>query len=136
MKKILILMMIWLSVGVVKADELVPNARSAILIEPTSKTIIYEKDAYKEVSIASLTKMMGLLIIFEKIDEGKIKYTDTVVASANASGMGGSQIWLSAGEEMSVEDLLKGIIMASANDVVVIKKQSQVIGEEITIELL
>ena len=119
MKKILILMMIWLSVGVVKADELVPNARSAILIEPTSKTIIYEKDAYKEVSIASLTKMMGLLIIFEKIDEGKIKYTDTVVASANASGMGGSQIWLSAGEEMSVEDLLKGIIMASANDGIV-----------------
>ena len=72
-----------------------------------------------EVSIASLTKMMGLILIFEQIDGGKIKYTDKVTASANAAGMGGSQIWLEAGEEMSVEELLKGIIMASANDGIV-----------------
>ena len=136
MKKLLIGLLIILSVFKVKADELVPNARSAILIEPTTKTVIYEKNANEEVSIASLTKMMGLILIFEQIDAGKIKYTDMVTASANAANMGGSQIWLSAGEEMSVEDLLKGIIMASGNDVVVIKKQSQVIGEEITIELL
>ena len=103
----------------VQANELVPNAKSAILIEPTTKTVIFDKNMYDEVSIASLTKMMGLVLIFEQIDAGKIKYTDKVVASANAAGMGGSQIWLEAGEEMTVEELLKGIIMASANDGIV-----------------
>ena len=119
MKKLLIGLLIMLNVFKVKAEELVPNAKSAILIEPTTKTVIYEKNANEEVSIASLTKMMGLILIFEQIDAGKIKYTDIVTASANAANMGGSQIWLSAGEEMSVEDLLKGIIMASGNDAIV-----------------
>lgn len=103
----------------VQALELVPNARSAILIEPSTKTVIYDKNMHERTSIASLTKMMGLILIFEKIDAGKIKYTDKVVASSNAAGMGGSQIWLEIGEEMSVEELLKGIIMASANDGIV-----------------
>ena len=124
MRKIIVLLMIILSVSIVKAEELVPNARSAILIEPTTKTVIYDKNMHEEVSIASLTKMMGLILVFEKIDEGKIKYTDIVTASSNAANMGGSQIWLSAGEEMTVEDLLKGIIMASANDVVVAIRKS------------
>ena len=119
MKKIFVFLLIILSLISVKGSELVPNARNAILIEPNTKTIIYEKNAHDRVSIASLTKMMGLILIFEQIDAGKIKYTDKVVASANAAGMGGSQIWLSAGEEMSVEELLKGIIMASANDGIV-----------------
>ena len=103
----------------VQALELVPNARSAILIEPSTKTVIYNKNMHERTSIASLTKMMGLILIFEQIDAGKIKYTDKVVASSNAAGMGGSQIWLEIGEEMSVEELLKGIIMASANDGIV-----------------
>ncbi len=119
MRKIFVLLMIILSISIVKAEELVPNAKSAILIEPTTKTVIFDKNMHEEVSIASLTKMMGLILIFEKIDEGKIKYTDIVTASSNAANMGGSQIWLSAGEEMTVEDLLKGIIMASANDGIV-----------------
>ena len=119
MRKIFLLLIILLSVFKVSALELVPNAKNAILIEPETKTIIYEKNIYDEVSIASLTKMMGLILIFEQIDAGKIKYTDKVVASANAADMGGSQIWLSAGEEMTVEELLKGIIMASANDGIV-----------------
>lgn len=119
MKKIFAFLLILLSFISVKGNELVPNARNAILIEPNTKTVIFEKNAHDRVSIASLTKMMGLILIFEQIDAGKIKYTDKVVASANAAGMGGSQIWLSAGEEMSVEDLLKGIIMASANDGIV-----------------
>ena len=120
MKKLLIILIIILSVFKVRAEnDLLPNARSGILIEPTTGTIIYEKDSHEEVSIASLTKMMGLILIFEQIEAGKIKYTDMVTTSANAAGMGGSQIWLSSGEEMSVEDLLKGIIMASANDGIV-----------------
>lgn len=119
MKKILIIFLIILSVFKVKANELVPNAKAAILIDPDSKKILYEKNIYDEVSVASLTKMMGLVLIFEQIEAGKIKYTDKVVASSNAAGMGGSQIWLSPGEELTVDELLKGIIMASANDGIV-----------------
>ena len=118
-KKGLLLIMILFSFYSVKAEELVSNAKSAILIEPNSKTIIYEKNIHDEVSIASLTKMMGLILIFEKIDNGEIHYDDIVTISKNAQNMGGSQIWLEAGEEMSVEDLIKGIIMASANDGIV-----------------
>ena len=121
----------------VKADEsLIPNATNGILIEPSTKTIIYEKGMDEEVSIASLTKMMGLILIFEKLEKGEIKYTDKVTASKNAAGMGGSQIWLSEGEVMTVEDLLKGIIMASANDGTVTKKQSQSLREETIIRPL
>ena len=119
MRKLLIVFMIILSIVTCKAEELVPNARNAILIEPSTKTVIFDKNMHDEVSVASLTKMMGLILIFEEIDKGKIKYTDKVIASANASGMGGSQIWLETGEEMSVEELLKGIIMASGNDAIV-----------------
>ena len=119
MKKILIILLILVSFVRVSASELVPNAKAAILIDPDSKKILYEKNIYDEVSVASLTKMMGLVLIFEQIDAGKIKYTDKVVASANAAGMGGSQIWLSPSEELTVDELLKGIIMASANDGIV-----------------
>ena len=119
MKKILVIILILVSFFKVSANELVPNAKAAILIDPDSKKILYEKNIYDEVSVASLTKMMGLVLIFEQIDMGKIKYTDKVVASSNAAGMGGSQIWLSPGEEMTVDELLKGIIMASANDGIV-----------------
>lgn len=119
MKKILVFCLILLCAFKVRAEEIVSNAKSAILIDPDSRKILYEKNIYDEVSIASLTKMMGLILIFEKIEAGDIKYTDKVVASANAAGMGGSQIWLSEGEELTVDELLKGIIMASANDGIV-----------------
>lgn len=119
MKKILIFCLILICSFNVYAIELVPNSKSAILIDPDSKKILYEKNIYDEVSIASLTKMMGLILIFEKIESGEIKYTDKVVASKNAADMGGSQIWLSEGEELTVDELLKGIIMASANDGIV-----------------
>lgn len=119
MKKILIILLIIITTFKVSASELVPNAKAAILIDPESKKILYEKNIYDEVSVASLTKMMGLVLIFEQLDAGKIKYTDKIVASANAAGMGGSQIWLSTGEELTVDELLKGIIMASANDGIV-----------------
>ena len=119
MKKILIFLLIILTTFKVGATDITPNAKAAILIDPDSKKILYEKNIHEEVSIASLTKMMGLILIFEKIDEGKIKYTDKVVASSNAAGMGGSQIWLSQGEELTVDELLKGIVMASANDGIV-----------------
>lgn len=121
MKKILIWLLIvcMLPIRVFANDNVVPNASNAILVEVSTGKIIYEKNKDERVSIASLTKMMGLILIFERIENGTLKYTDKVTASSNASGMGGSQIWLETGEVMTVEDLLKGIIMASANDGIV-----------------
>ena len=71
-------------------------------------------------SVASLTKMMGLILIFEKIDDGSIKINEKLTVSKNAKEMGGTQIWLEEGEKISVDDLLKGITMASANDAMVL----------------
>ena len=102
-------------------------------MDVTTGEIIFEKNKDEQVAVASMTKMVAQIIILEQIEAGKIKWNDVVTTSENASGMGGSQIYLTTGEEMTVEDMMKGISMASANDVVVIKKQSQVIGEEIII---
>lgn len=126
MKKVIIFLLVisllpiyFFDINVKAETNLIPNATNGILLEVSTGKIIYEKNINEEVSIASLTKMMGLILIFEKIKNGEIKYNDKVTASQNASDMGGSQIWLSAGEIMTVEDLLKGIIMASANDGIV-----------------
>jgi D-alanyl-D-alanine carboxypeptidase (penicillin-binding protein 5/6) len=109
------------------------NAKSAILIEASTGTILFEKSSNEKFAPASMTKMMSLLIIMENIDNGNLKMDEIVKASKHAASMGGSQIYLEENEEMKVEDMLKGITIGSANDVVVIKKQSQVIGEEIII---
>ena len=95
------------------------NAKSAILIEQSTGQILFEKNSHEKIPPASMTKMMSLLLIMENIDNGKIKLTDKVTVSKNASSMGGSQILLEEGEEMSVEDLLKGVSIASGNDAVV-----------------
>lgn len=112
---------------------LIPNATAGVLMDATTGEIIFEKNKDEQVAVASMTKMVAQIIILETIETGKIKWTDIVTASANASGMGGSQIYLTTGEEMTVEDMMKGISMASANDVAVTKKQSLVISEEIII---
>ena len=120
MKKIVILLIFtFFFIPKVYAIELVPNAKNAILIEAGSKEILFEKNKDEKVSVASLTKMMVQLIILEKIEDKLIKWDDVVVASSNASGMGGTQIWLSTGEKMSVLDLFKGMSIASANDATV-----------------
>lgn len=99
--------------------ELIPNSKSGILIEANSGKIIYEKDKDEHQSIASLTKIASLIIIFEELEAGNIHYDDVVTASRNASDFGGSQIYLEAGEKMTVKDLIKGISIASGNDAVV-----------------
>ena len=120
MKKILLFLIVFSSfIPKVIAEELIENAKNGILIEASSGEILYEKNKDERVPVASLTKMMVQLIILEKIEDGSIKWSDNVVASKNASGMGGTQIWLSTGEKMSVEDLFKGMSMASANDATV-----------------
>lgn len=98
---------------------LATNAKSALLLEASTGEIIYSKNVKEKSEPASLTKMMSMLLILESIDKGVISWDEMVTASANASGMGGSQILLETNERMSVEDLFKGVAIASGNDAVV-----------------
>ncbi len=95
------------------------SAPSAILVEQSSGQVLYELNADEKLPIASVTKSMTMLLIMEALDSGKIKMTDTVSTSEYASSMGGSQVFLEPGEEMSVEDMLKAIVIASGNDAAV-----------------
>lgn len=116
--KYLILVFIMLPFNV-SALEFASNAKSAILLEPTTGEIIFEKNVHDRYAPASMTKMMSMLLIIENIEKGAIKWDDIVTVSSNASGMGGSQILLETNEKMSVKDLFKGIGIASGNDAVV-----------------
>ena len=98
---------------------LIPNATAGVLMDATTGEVIFEKNKDEQVAVASMTKMVAQIIILEQIEAGKIKWNDVVTTSENASGMGGSQIYLTTGEEMTVEDMMKGISMASANDATV-----------------
>lgn len=93
-----------------------PSAKSSILMCMDTGEIIKENNAYEHLSPASVTKIMTILLVMEAIDSGKISLDDMVTASENAQSKGGSQIWLEVGERMSVNDLLKAVIIASAND--------------------
>ena len=96
--------------------ELAIEAPSAILIEKTSGKVIYEKDADQKMRPASVTKIMTLLLIMEAIESGVYGYNDIVTASAYATSMGGSQVYLKEGEKFTVDDMIKCIAVASAND--------------------
>ena len=89
---------------------------SAVLMEKTTGEIIYEKDAHNKMAPASVTKIMTLLLIMEEIEAGRLSEDDMVVCSSHAASMGGSQIWLEEGEQMSVHDMLKAVAVVSAND--------------------
>lgn len=95
---------------------LADNAMSAILMDADTGTVIYEKKSHEQLPPASITKIMTMLLTMEAIDKGTLKLTDKVIASEYASSMGGSQIFLEPGEEMTVDELLKGVAMASGND--------------------
>lgn len=119
MKKVLLFLVVFLWVINVRAIDLAPNAKSSIIIEASTGEVLYENNSHLKLAPASMTKMMSLLIIMESIEKGIIKMDDMITISENASKMGGSQILLETGEQMSVEDLLKGITVASGNDAVV-----------------
>ena len=119
MKKILLILILFFITSNVYALDLAKNAKSTILIESSTGEIIYERNADEKLAPASMTKMMSLILIMEAIENGNIKLDQIVTVSENASKMGGSQIYLETNEKMSVDDLLKGICMASANDAVV-----------------
>ena len=101
------------------ADELSLKAKSAILIEESTGKVIYENNADEQLNPASMTKIMSLILIMDAIENNKISLTDNVVVSKDASSMGGSQVYINEGETYSVEELLKGVAIASANDAVV-----------------
>lgn len=92
------------------------KAPSAVLVSADTGQVVYEKNAHDRRLPASVTKLMTMLLVAEALDSGKIHLTDTVTCSANAAAKGGSQIWLELGEQMSVEELLKAVVIASAND--------------------
>ncbi|HLS08575.1 D-alanyl-D-alanine carboxypeptidase family protein [Lentibacillus sp.] len=95
---------------------LAPDTQSAILIERDTGQMLFDKNAHEKLPPASMTKVMTLLLIMEALDEGKLDKDETIRVSERAASMGGSQVFLEAGEEMSVNDLLKGVAIASGND--------------------
>ena len=104
---------------VISDTSLAAQAKSAYLMEMSSGKMIFAKQESEKMYPASMTKMMGLLLIYEQIHAGKLKLSDRVTTSETAASMGGSQVYLKVGETMSVEDLLKSICIASANDAMV-----------------
>ena len=102
--------------GQAKAAEMEVNAKSAVLMDVATGTVLFEKNAHEALAPASVTKIMTMLLIMEAIDSGSITYDDMVTASEDAAAKGGSQIYLKAGEQMSVSEMLKSIAVSSAND--------------------
>ena len=111
-------------------------AESAVLIEPKTGTVLYEKNRDKQLSPASITKIMSLLLIMEAIDEGKLKLDTVITTSEHAASMGGSQIWLEPGEKMTLDELLKAIVIASANDATVAVGEAIAGSETAFVELM
>jgi len=118
MKKIIILLLMLLPI-MVQAEEkpqLAKSAVASILMENSTGKILYENNANERLAPASMTKVMTLLLIMEALEGGKIKTSDEVLITPNAASMGGSQVFLEAGSKMKIDDLLKAIAIASAND--------------------
>ncbi|MEE4561020.1 D-alanyl-D-alanine carboxypeptidase family protein [Paenibacillus polymyxa] len=118
------------------ATELAPEALSAILMDADTGTVIYEKNSREKLPPASITKIMTMLLTMEAIHDGKLKLTDKVRASEYASSMGGSQIFLEPGEEMTVDEMLKGIAMASGNDASVAMAEKIAGSEQAFVEMM
>lgn len=98
------------------AEALEIGGKSAVLMDLGSGSLLYEKNIHERMPIASVTKIMTLLLVMEAIEDGHLQYTDTLTCSETAASMGGSQIWLEVGETMTVDDLLKAVAVVSAND--------------------
>ena len=103
----------------VRGEELIAGAVSGILIDADSGKVIYKKNIDEKVAVASMTKMVGQILIMEEIEKGNISWDDIITVSKNAADMGGSQIYIEQGEKISIRDLMKGISMASGNDATV-----------------
>jgi len=116
--------------------DLTPNAQSAVLMDADTGTVISEKNKDTKLPPASITKIMTMLLIMEALDQGKIKMDEKVRASEYAASMGGSQIFLEPGEEMSVQEMVKGIAMASGNDASVAMAEKIAGSEENFVQMM
>lgn len=112
------------------------EAKSAVLMEASTGKILYSKNQNDPLPPASVTKVMTLLLIMEAVDEGKLSLTENVQVSEYAASMGGSQVFLEPGEEMSAEDLLKCIVVASANDAAVTLAEKVAGSEEAFVKMM
>ena len=112
------------------------KAKSAVLLEPNTGKILYEQNADEQLPPASITKIMSLLLVMEALDRGDFNLETVVNASEHACSMGGSQIWLEPGEGMTVHDLLKATVIASANDACVALGELVAGSEEGFVELM
>ncbi|QPA29929.1 D-alanyl-D-alanine carboxypeptidase family protein [Thermaerobacillus caldiproteolyticus] len=119
-----------------KNVDLVTSARSAVLIERDTGTILYEKNAHEKLSPASMTKIMTMLLIMEAIDKGELTFNEKVRTSEYAASMGGSQIFLEPGEEMTVDELLRGIAIGSGNDASVAMAERIAGSEEAFVDMM
>lgn len=99
--------------------ELAPNAKAAVLMEASTGEILYEKNSEEQLEPASITKIMTMALVLEQVEQGNLKYEDIVTASEHAKEMGGTQINLDVGEQMTVYDLMMSVAVASANDAAV-----------------
>lgn len=119
-----------------KPVDLTPNAQSAVIMDADTGTVIFEKNKDAKLPPASITKIMTMLLVMEALDQGKIKLDEKVRTSEYAASMGGSQIFLEPGEEMTVQDMLKGIAMASGNDASVAMAEKIAGSEEAFVRLM
>ena len=110
------------------------NAKSAILMEYNTGKVLYESNADQHLAPASITKIMSLILVMEAIEEGKLSLEDKITASDHAASMGGSQIWLEPGEVMTVDELLRATVIASANDATVALAEAVSGSEEVFVE--
>ena len=114
----LFLSLLLLSPLPVWAEESGPKGQ--ILIEMSTGLVLLEENADERLPMASITKLMGLILIGEAMEQGDLSMEEKLTCSPYAKSMGGSEIWLKEGEQMSVEDLLKAVMIASANDAMVV----------------
>lgn len=120
MKRVWMIVVLAMLMGILPvhtgAVDLQIDGKSALLMDVATGTVLYEANSHEKLAPASVTKVMTMLLIMEAIDSGKIGWSDTVTASAAAAAKGGSQVYLKEGETMTVEEMLKSIAVASAND--------------------
>jgi len=109
---------------------------SAVLMEQSTGQVLYSYNAHEKLRPASVTKIMSILLIMEQIDSGKLSYTDQITCSENACSMGGSQIWLDTTETLTVDEMLKAICVASANDCVVAMAEHIAGSEEAFVQMM
>lgn len=136
-KKLVVLILIsFFFIPCVSAEDLAPNAKSTILIEELTGKILYEKNSDEKRAPASMTKVMSMLLIMEALDNKQISLNDEVTISQNAADMGGSQLFLQPNQTAKVEDLLKGIAVASGNDAVVAMAEKIAGSEEKFVDMM